>query len=184
MLSAEPLQPCLTLRPCGAQPTRLLCPWDSPGRNTGVGGHALLQGNLPDPGIGPTSLTSPKLAGRFSTTNEPTWGEVGSHQNSGKGAVSFRNSWSVHGPLSSFTAVVRVPSITGSPRGRELNAVLRRRPRAHRWRSHGRALPLGSRWETFGSVYCRRLGLFWPRLAQWFMQPSPLVLVRKHVGEH
>ena len=28
----------------GLQPTRLLCPWDSPGKNTGVGCHALLQG--------------------------------------------------------------------------------------------------------------------------------------------
>ena len=26
------------------QPTRLLCPWDSPGKNTGVDHHALLQG--------------------------------------------------------------------------------------------------------------------------------------------
>ena len=26
-------------------PTRLLCPWDSPGKNTGVGCHALLQGS-------------------------------------------------------------------------------------------------------------------------------------------
>ena len=25
------------------QPTRLLCPWDSPGKNTGVGCHSLLQ---------------------------------------------------------------------------------------------------------------------------------------------
>ena len=29
---------------CGRQPTRLLCPWDSPGKNTGVRCHALLQG--------------------------------------------------------------------------------------------------------------------------------------------
>ncbi|XDA87367.1 hypothetical protein R6Z07F_017063 [Ovis aries] len=28
----------------------LLCPWDSPGKNTGVGCHSLLQ-DLPDPGI-------------------------------------------------------------------------------------------------------------------------------------
>ena len=28
-----------------------LCPWDSPGKNTGVGIHSLLQGNLPDPGV-------------------------------------------------------------------------------------------------------------------------------------
>ena len=30
---------------------RLLRPWDSPGKSTGVGCHALLQGNLPDPGL-------------------------------------------------------------------------------------------------------------------------------------
>ena len=30
--------------PCGLQPARLLCPWDSLGKNTGEGCHALLQG--------------------------------------------------------------------------------------------------------------------------------------------
>ena len=30
-------------RPHRRQPTRLLCPWDSPGKNTGVGCHFLLQ---------------------------------------------------------------------------------------------------------------------------------------------
>ena len=34
----------------GLQPTRLLCPWNSPGKNTGVGSHALLQGILPTQG--------------------------------------------------------------------------------------------------------------------------------------
>ena len=29
----------------GLWPTRLLCPWDSPGKNTGVGCHSLLQGS-------------------------------------------------------------------------------------------------------------------------------------------
>ena len=32
-----------SLQPYGLQPTRLLCPWDSPGKNTGVGRRALLQ---------------------------------------------------------------------------------------------------------------------------------------------
>ena len=32
------------LRSHGLQPTRLLCPWDSPGKGTGVGCHFLLQG--------------------------------------------------------------------------------------------------------------------------------------------
>ena len=30
----------------GLQPTRLLCPWDFPGKNTGVGCHFLLQGTF------------------------------------------------------------------------------------------------------------------------------------------
>ena len=33
-----------SLRPHGPQPSRLLCPWDSLGKNTGVGFHALLHG--------------------------------------------------------------------------------------------------------------------------------------------
>ena len=32
-----------SVRPHRRQPTRLLCPWDSPGKNTGVGCHCLLQ---------------------------------------------------------------------------------------------------------------------------------------------
>ena len=31
-------------RPYGLYPARLLCPWDAPGKSTGVGCHALLQG--------------------------------------------------------------------------------------------------------------------------------------------
>ena len=36
-----------SLHPYGLQPTRLLCPWDTPGKNTGVGCQALLQGIFP-----------------------------------------------------------------------------------------------------------------------------------------
>ena len=32
-----------SVRPQRRQPTRLLCPWDSPGKNSGVGCHFLLQ---------------------------------------------------------------------------------------------------------------------------------------------
>ena len=45
-------QSCLTL--CGLhglEPARLLCPWDSPGRNTGVGCHSLLQETFPTQGL-------------------------------------------------------------------------------------------------------------------------------------
>ena len=41
--AAKSLQSCLTVWPHRRQPTRLPCPWDSPGKNTGVGFHFLLQ---------------------------------------------------------------------------------------------------------------------------------------------
>ena len=39
----------------GVLSNRLLCAWNSPGKNTRVGSHSLLQGNLPDPGYKPRS---------------------------------------------------------------------------------------------------------------------------------
>ena len=50
------------LWPHGLYPARLLCPWDSPGKNTGVGCCFLLHS---DPGM---KLVSPALAGRFFST--------------------------------------------------------------------------------------------------------------------
>ena len=40
---AKSLQSCPTVRPHRWQPNRLPCPWDSPGKNTGVGCGCLLQ---------------------------------------------------------------------------------------------------------------------------------------------
>ena len=45
-----------SLWPHGLQPIRLLCPWSSPGKNTGVGCHALLQGIFPTQGSNPGLL--------------------------------------------------------------------------------------------------------------------------------
>ena len=53
-------------------PTKLLCPWDSPGKNTGVGCLALLQGIFLTQGLNPSLLQSPALADRFFTTSI-TW---------------------------------------------------------------------------------------------------------------
>ena len=39
-----------SVQPHGLQISRLLCPWDSPGKNTGVGCHALLQEIFPTQG--------------------------------------------------------------------------------------------------------------------------------------
>ena len=47
-----------SLWPHGLQPTRLLPPWDSPGKTTGVGCHFLLQGIFPTQGLNPGLLHS------------------------------------------------------------------------------------------------------------------------------
>ena len=44
-----------SLCPHGLQPARLLCSWDSPGKNTGVGCHFLLQEIFPTQGSNPFS---------------------------------------------------------------------------------------------------------------------------------
>ena len=69
---------CMLSRVClwshGLQPARLLCTWDSPGRNTGEDCHALLSGIFLTQGSEPC-LTSPVLAGRFFTTIA-TWSDT------------------------------------------------------------------------------------------------------------
>ena len=53
----------LTQRPHGLQPSRLLCPRDFPGKNTGGGCHFLLQGISPIQGSNLDLLQLPALAG-------------------------------------------------------------------------------------------------------------------------
>ena len=57
----------LTLRPHGLYPTRLLCPWDFLGKNTGVGCHLLVQGSS----WSRIKSASPALAGGFFTAEPP-----------------------------------------------------------------------------------------------------------------
>ena len=45
-----------SLQPRGLQPVRLLCPWDFPDKNTGVGCHFLLEGIFPTQGSNPCLL--------------------------------------------------------------------------------------------------------------------------------
>ena len=69
---AKSFQSCSTLcDPYGLKPTRLLCPWDSPGKNTGVGCYFLLQGIFLTKGSN-LNLLSPALAGGF-FTKSATW---------------------------------------------------------------------------------------------------------------
>ena len=45
-----------SLQPHGLQPTKLICLWNSPSKNTGVGRHSLLQGIFPTQGSNPGLL--------------------------------------------------------------------------------------------------------------------------------
>ena len=49
---------------------RLLCPWDFPGKNTGVGCHFLLQGNFPIQGSNPGLLHCRQTLYRLSHSGE------------------------------------------------------------------------------------------------------------------
>ena len=63
-------QSCLTLRPHGLQLSRLLCPWDFPGKNIGVGCSFLLQGIFPTQELN-LHLRVSCIAGRFFTAESP-----------------------------------------------------------------------------------------------------------------
>ena len=78
-----------SLRPHGSYPTRLLCPWDPPAKNTAtqyMGWHALLQ-DLPHSGSEPTFLMSPALLGGFFTSSA-TWEAVCTDLYKGWGGVT------------------------------------------------------------------------------------------------
>ena len=62
-----------SLQRYGLQPARLLCPWDFPGKNTGVGCCFLIQGDLPNPGVKPMSPISPALQANSLLLNH--WGK-------------------------------------------------------------------------------------------------------------
>ena len=64
---AKSLQSCLTL--CNPMDSRLLCPWDSPGKSTTVGCRALLRRIFPTKGSNLRLLGLPALAGGFFTTS-------------------------------------------------------------------------------------------------------------------
>ena len=60
-------QSCPTLQRHGLQSARLLCPWDSSGKNTWVGCHLLLRGSF----LTQETPASPALAGGFFTIAPP-----------------------------------------------------------------------------------------------------------------
>ena len=55
----------------GRSPARLLCPWNSPGKNTGVGSHSLLQGIFPTQGSNPGLLHYRQILYHLSCQGSP-----------------------------------------------------------------------------------------------------------------
>ena len=64
-------QLCLTLWPFGLQLTRILCPWDFSGKNTGVACHFLLQGIFPTLGSNPGLLHCRQILYQLSYEGSP-----------------------------------------------------------------------------------------------------------------
>ena len=68
-----------SLRPQGLEPSRLLHPWDFPGKNIGVGCHFLLQGIFPTQGSNPGLLHCRWILHCLSHQGSPKNTGVGSH---------------------------------------------------------------------------------------------------------
>ena len=60
-----------SLQPHGLQPTRLLCPWYFPDKDTGVGCHFLLQGIFPIQGLNPGLLHCTQILYQLSYKGNP-----------------------------------------------------------------------------------------------------------------
>ena len=69
------------LRPCGLKPARFLCPWDYPGKNTGVGLPFPSPRDLPDSGI---ELRCPALQADSLVSEPPN-----KSMNTGLGSLSL-----------------------------------------------------------------------------------------------
>ena len=67
---AKSLQSCPTLQPCGLYPARLLCPWDSPGKNKVMGCLPSSRGSFQPRDQTRISYGS-CIAGRFFTAEPP-----------------------------------------------------------------------------------------------------------------
>ena len=65
-----------SLWPHGLQSTRLLCPWDFPGKDSGVGCHFLLQGIFPTQGLNLGLLHCRQMLYWLSYKGSPIWAMV------------------------------------------------------------------------------------------------------------
>ena len=79
-----------SLLPLDCRPTRLLRPWNFPGRNTGVGCHFLLQGIFPTQGLNPHLLDSQANSFFFFFDFQAGVFQKGCHTN-GQGTMALSN---------------------------------------------------------------------------------------------
>ena len=84
-------------RPHGLQPTRFLCPWDFPGKSTGVGCHCLLR-------VEDESLPSRGLPSCFLSVDDWLQGD--------RSVVSSITQWPLHSHLPSAQVFVSVLSLS------------------------------------------------------------------------
>ena len=66
----DPMDYLVRLHGLLLEPAKLLCPWNFPSKNTGVGCLSYSE-DLPHPGIERESRASPSLAGRYLATVPP-----------------------------------------------------------------------------------------------------------------
>ena len=84
-----------SLQPYGLQPTMLLCPWDSPGKNTGVDSHYLLQQTFLTYGSNPCLLHWQTN----SLPSEPPWKPTDSLTIATQTPLEILASWFVTEPI-------------------------------------------------------------------------------------
>ena len=80
-----------SLQPHGLQPARLLCPWNSPGRNTGVGCHSHLQGISLTQGLNPRLLHCRQILYCLSHQEAPFLPYAASFQRTRATPTSFKS---------------------------------------------------------------------------------------------
>ena len=98
-----------SLWPQGLQPTRLLCPWNSPGKKYWSGLPFPSPGDLPDSGMECASLAPSALAGRFFTSGI-TWEALSSLKKTYLGGAFLRPcSQALRDHLPSVTQVLKWP---------------------------------------------------------------------------
>ena len=73
VVCAQSLRRVWLLQPHGLWPASLLCPWGSPGKNTGGGCHALLQGIFPTQGSNPHLLHCGRILCHLSHQGIARW---------------------------------------------------------------------------------------------------------------